>query len=311
MSYPVGLGWWVAFENAMHPGPKEKDLEIAIERAKKTGARWVALRAGDGGNPDGALDAASRNAWKSAGFDVYVWQYARPQTIAAEIALYKGWVKMVDGVIINAEFHHAGASADTARMLVDGLRAVGFDFIAHAPPDYAGSANAEPWNTFDALCDAIMPQVYAWEHNDAGHVAHLDAVKKRYLAKGTPIEKVWPILCSYRPKTRGFDKNNKPIPTPKMFDEPMKVAGDLLDGLEHEWTSSSQAPSIYSLDAITFINGEQDKVIETIANWYCHTCATEPPATIEDPMGEVALGLKTEVERVMSERDPKEWDGVP
>jgi len=140
--------------------------------------------------------------------------------------------------------------------------------VAHAPPDYAGSTNANPWNALDAACDAIMPQVYAWEHDDRGHVHHLNNVRARYVAKRTPIEKVWPILCSYRPKVRGFTKEGKSIPTPSMHDEAERVARDLMDGLTHAWCVDSQAPSIYSLDAITFINEADDRVIPTLTTAY-------------------------------------------
>jgi hypothetical protein len=307
MTSPIGLGWWVAFESAMHPGGKEFDIRTGVERATRTGGQWVALRLGDGGNKDADISEASVRAWKQAGFDVYVWQYARPQTIDAEIKLYDRFRPFVDGVIINAEFHHAGASPNTAKKLVDGLRAAGFDFVAHAPPDYAGSANAEPWNTFDALCDAIMPQVYAWEHDDRGHVHHLNNVRARYKNKGVDLEKVWPILCSYRPKVRGFTKDNKPIPTPSMAGEATRVAADLIEGLEHEWVKESQAPSIYSLDAITFINGKDDLVVDTMERWDRSQRTTEPPTTHDDGRDRAALALKNEIERVMSMRDPKDW----
>jgi len=306
MSAPSGIGWWVAFESAIHPGDKQRDLETAIERCKLTGAEWVALRGGDGSANDRDTDARSIRAFIDAGISVFVWIFARPGRATQESFGYKHFVDMgASGAIINAEFEYQKTSAIDARALVDAIRDAGVGWVAHAPPDYAGSANTNPWNALDLVCDAVMPQVYAWEHNDEGHVAHLTRVRDRYLAKGTPIEKVWPILCAYRPKTRGFGRDGKALATPKIVDEAGHVASDLIEGLEHEWVRTSQAPSIYSLDAVTFINGAEDQVIETMSKWHRSQCTTEPPATIEDPLGEVAYKLKIE-----SERDPREWDGV-
>jgi hypothetical protein len=308
VSAPVGLGWWCAFESAIDKGNKERDLEVAIERCKVTGASWVALRGGDGSANDRDTNAESIKAFVDAGIDVFVWIFARPDRAAQESFGYKSFVDQgASGAIINAEFEYQKTSAIDARALVDAIRKAGVDWVAHAPPDYAGSANTNPWNALDEACDAVMPQVYAWEHNDSGHVSHLDEVKKRYLTKGTPIEKVWPILCSYRPKTRGFDaKTGKAIATPKMADEGLRVAQDLIAGLEHEWVKSAQAPSIYSLDAVTFINGSEDKTIEALARWHQGNCTTEPPATIEDPLGEARLRLVEESERLTS----NEWSDV-
>lgn len=270
---PRGLGWWVAFEAALSPGGEKEDLETGIERAKKTGASWVCLRAGDGTDNDKDFDLTSVRAWVDAGFDVYAWIFTRPDNTPREAAAYKrAYDKGCKGIVFNAEFEFLGETGDEARRLVEACRAYGIPFIAHAPPDYNGSENKEPWNALDAECDAILPQVYGPEHDDAGHVYHLTQVKKRYLDKGTPIHKVWPVLASYRPKTRGFTKgaNGKMTarPTPPMTNEAQRVADDLLQGLGHEWVRSSLAPSIYSLDAISFINGSSDRVVATLSEAY-------------------------------------------
>jgi hypothetical protein len=290
---PIGLGGWVAFESALHPGGKEKDLEVAIERAYKMGMSWVSLRGGAGGANDASFDKRTVEAWKNAkqydgsSFGVYVWIFAYPGTVEKEISGYKKFLDLgVDGAIINAEFeidtdaYTEEEKVDKAKRLVEGIRKVGYDFVAHAPPDYRGSESPakyvdgkpfDVWYTFDELCDMVMPQVYAWEHNDSGHLYHLSQVVRRYKNRpqGVQLEKVQPVMCTYRPKTRGFRKNVEgryiPISTPKIDDEAKVVARDLLEGLMHPWVQTSQAPSLYSLDAITFINGASDEVVGGVA----------------------------------------------
>ncbi len=256
----------------MDPGPKARDLAVAIDRALRMGMSWVALRAGDAAVNDGQFDAKSIRAWKDAGFYVAPWLFARLYGVDRQIAAVGQLADMgVDGFIWNAEFDFAAptiANQIVARQLCEGTRRVAPKlWLAHAPPDYEGSRTGEPWDTFDDLCDHILPQVYAWEHNDAGHVYHLARVMARYVASGVPLSRVWPVLCSYRPKYRGVDSNGKSIPTPKMLDEARVVANDLLAGLEHAWVAGSRAPSIYSLDAISWINGPSDCVVSTVEAW--------------------------------------------
>lgn len=251
----------------MDAGAKARDLEVAIDRAKRIGATWIAPRAGDVTRNDAQFDRASCEAYANAGLAVYPWLFVRPgrnaQTVAA-CASMRDWPG-VAGVILNAEFEYQGAQPAEAKALVASLRAAGFDFVAHAPPDYLGGRGSSPaFVALDEVCDAIMPQVYAWEHDDSGHVRHLDNVASLYAKRGIGADRCWPILCTYRPKVRGFDAAGKAKPTPPMANEARRVAADLLEGLAHPWVRASRAPSLYSLDAISFITGPSDEVISAL-----------------------------------------------
>lgn len=278
---PAGLGWWVAFEGAADAGPKPRDLEVLVARARRTGASWVLPRAGDAvsapsADPnrvqDGDFSRASCEAYAAAGFGVYPWVFGRPGAggvarMVAQFARVRDWPG-VRGAVINSEFEVEHQSAAEARELVRQIRDLGFEFVAHAPPDYLGGRGTSAYFVaLDEACDAILPQVYAYEHDDRGHVHHLEAVRALYEKRRVDLGKVWPVLCSYRPKTRGFDKGPdgklRPRPTPPMADEARRVAEDVIAGLEHPWSSASPV-SIYTLDAVSFINGPADRVIEAI-----------------------------------------------
>lgn len=294
---PTGLGFWTAFESAIDAGPKSADLRVAIERCVTAGATWVALRAGAGGANDASLNDESIAAFEAADIDVYVWIFAYRNTSAIEIEHYRRWfVAGAKGAIINAEFPFESATADDARALVAGIRYAWIEaqaerkmrglpvvaaeaFVAHAPPDYLGAgvghALRDELVALDECCDSIMPQVYAFEHDDSGHRHHVDNVMRGYRRRGYDIDRVWCVGCTYRPKTRGeertgeVDANGKPKmrpkPTPPMADEAQRVADDVIDFLKHPDVAGCQAPSLYSLDAISWINGPRDRVMSALA----------------------------------------------
>jgi hypothetical protein len=277
---PSGLGWYVAFESeaskvTTYRDPvteKAADLATLIDRAVATGATWIAPRASAGGRDDpalflqdGSVNETSLRAYKDAGLKVYPWIFAYKNTTRGELVDWAALAKtgLCDGAIINAEFEYIGTPASEASSLVRSVRDAGFDWVAHAPPDYLGSGGGEPWKTLNAECNAIQPQVYAHEHDDKGHLFHLQRVLARYSSRSVPMSKVQPIFCSYRPKVRGFSaKDGKPLPTPPMANEAEWVANDLIAVLDSQLVQDLTAPSVYSLDAITFINGPSDQVIQ-------------------------------------------------
>lgn len=292
-SAPAGLGWYVAFERALSSGGKQADLQTAIERCRATGATWIALRAGAGGNADVALTEESIVTIADAGIDVFLWIFDYTGTSKPELAILRRWYQTgrVKGAILNAEYEYAKSSASEALALVQGARDIGYDFVAHAPPDYLGARGGEPWDSLDDACDAIMPQVYAWEHDDHGHAFHLDKVLALYKARGIDMSKVWPIGCSYRPKTRGSRVDPTtgkaiPLPTPKLANEAELVAQDALAFLAHPHVAACRAPSFYTLDAITWINGAGDRVLPVLTE-RARRRTTDPPAM---PEGGLQLG---------------------
>ena len=314
MTAPSGLGFWIAFESSIDPGAKPVDLAVAIGRCKRAGATWIAPRAGQDGLNDGAFNRASCEAFAAAGLDVYPWVFVDPGRNAGTIAAFakmRDWPG-VAGAILNAEFAYQAESPDNARALVAGVRAAGYDFVAHAPPDYLGGYGAtKSLRALDNACDVVMPQVYAFEHNDAGHVAHLDRVLALYAKLGLSIDKVWPILCTYRPHTRGFDKDNKPIPTPKIANEPQIVADDLIAGLDR--IAACPAPSLYSLDAISWINGASDRVMAALES-RAIALAPKPvePADLSppvDPRGPSPANVREFINGILDRPSNDDGDG--
>ncbi len=290
---PRGEGGWLAFESAVDPGAKAKDLAVTIERCQSAGVTWIAPRAGAGGGNDVSFNEESIQAYLSAGLLVLPWIFPYKATEARVIAGFKRWfLSGAHGVIINAEFEYQPATALEARALVAGIRDAWAEaqgermskglpviadapFIAHAPPDYLGAgighALSDELVALDEECDAIMPQIYAWEHNDRGHVFHLERVMAGYAKRGLGPNKVWPVGCTYRPKQRCGK------PTPLMLDEGKRVADDLVAFLEHPISMASGAASYYSLDAITWINRQDDHVMAALAMRHASKTSTTQP----------------------------------
>jgi hypothetical protein len=299
MPAPRSLGWWVAFERALSTGGKRADLQTAIERCKATGATWIAMRAGAGGNDDAALTEESVVTLDEAGLDVFIWIFDYTGRSGPELEDYRRWFKTgrVKGAILNAEYEYAKSSAHEALALVQSVRDIGYDFVAHAPPDYLGARGGEPWDSLDDACDQIMPQVYSFEHDDRGHVFHLDRVLALYKARGIDLAKVSPIGCSYRPKTRGYRVDQAtgksvPVPTPPMANEADVVARDVLAFMDHPHVASCAAPSLYTLDAITWINGAGDRVLPALTE-RARRKTTEPPAMPDGGVQPGSVGAAT------------------
>jgi hypothetical protein len=278
---PAGLGLWVAFERAIDPGDKFADIRVALGRCKAAGAKWIAPRAGAGGANDGAFDETSVASYLAAGLSVYPWIFPYVGTESKLIAGFRRFfVAGAHGAIVNAEFEYQKATAQDAEKLVAGIRTAWAEamgertrrglpvtadepFIAHAPPDYLGAgvghALSDELVKLDELCDAIMPQVYAFEHDDRGHDYHVKRVMAGYAKRGLFADKVWCVGCTYRPKQRGGKL------TPVIENEPKRVADDVAAFLDNAYVRACPAPSLYSLDAITWINGPSDMVMRTLA----------------------------------------------
>lgn len=299
--FPLGrFGWWIAFLGAADPGPETSDVARVVDVATSTGAGWVCVRAGAGGlndsslcPPGGEINLRYLRALRDAGLKVVVWIFSYVRTWRTEVEAYRRLVAtgLVDAVIINAEFdwETRAASYQEAATFIGALRAAlppGFH-VGHAPPDYLGGRGGnrpnvrDCWEAFDELCDSIHPQCYAFEHADRGHVATIREVVALYRARGL-ADKVCPVLCSYRPKTRGYDKNGKPLPTPPMADEAGVVSRDVVAGIACSEEISSPAFSIYTVDALNFVDRRVgDAVLAALRERHA---ASVPPATPPAPV---------------------------
>lgn len=275
---PRGLGLWVAFERALSAGDKRADLAVSIDRLDRAGATWVAPRAGAGGANDAAFDESSAAAYLESGRVLLPWIFPYRHTDRGVVAGFRRYFDAgAHGCILNAEFEYQLATAGEARALVALIRSAWAEsqgerirrgllpvadepFIAHAPPDYLGAGVgwtlSDEFVALDEVCDAIMPQVYAYEHDDRGHVHHLENVAEGYRRRGVDLARVWWVGCTYRPARRG-GKETGPY-------DPQRVADDVIAFLSHELVRACPAPSLYSSDAITWINGDRDRVMAAL-----------------------------------------------
>jgi hypothetical protein len=304
---PFGLGGWVAFERALDPREKRHDMSTAISRCRSAGMTWIAPRAGAGGANDAAFDEASVAAYLAAGLQVYPWIFPYVGTEAKVIAGFRRYfVAGAHGAIINAEFEYQRATAQQALELVQSICEAWYEaqgqrsrlglevtanepFIAHAPPDYLGAGVGHAFSdelvALDEVCDAIMPQIYSFEHDDRGSEYHCNRVMAGYAKRGLGPDKVWPIGGTYRPKTRGGK------PTPALRNESQRVADDVALFLDNKYVAACPAPSLYSLDAITWINGPSDRVMQTLAARNTPARNTPRPSEAPDTIPETPAGI--------------------
>jgi hypothetical protein len=297
---PNGLGFWTAFESTVDAGNKARDLQVTIDRCHAAGVTWIAPRAGAGAANDVSFNEQSLAAYLAGGLRVYPWVFPYPGSEPRVVAAAKRYfLAGAHGFIINAEFEYQPASAASARAMVAGIRQAWHDaqgerrmrgldpiadeaFVAHAPPDYLGAgighALSDELVALDDVCDAIMPQVYAWEHSDHGHAFHTERVMAGYAKRGLGPDRVWPVACTYRPKQRGGK------PTPPMLNEGKRVGEDIAEFLNLSIVKACPAPSLYSLDAITWINGKDDHVMRVLSERHAARAAdTDPAPPITEP----------------------------
>jgi hypothetical protein len=253
MAEPTGLGFWVAYTPTM-----------VVEKLVSVGAKWVAPRAGLNGWNDGGLRTKEDlQRYKDAGLQVFPWIYPTPQGWKSTLDGFQRLVstQLCDGLILDAEAEWCdGKSNGVAAVLVEKLReAFPTLWIAHAPMDYINYHPKFPWVEFGEL-DAVLPQVYAWEHDDHGHVFHLERVEAAWAAweKKNPlsVKPRWPIGCTYRPGFRGTESLT-PLP-----DQWNKIAMDVEAFLDHPLCKGKPV-SLYSLEA-AYSSGQPTAVIEML-----------------------------------------------
>jgi hypothetical protein len=117
----------------------------------------VAVRGGVGNSPDAVIDERSVRAFLDANIEVAVWVFNYVGSQAGELHTFARFrAAGARWAILNAEFPYLHASAAQAQSLVDGVRACGFEWVAHAPPDYAGGRGDGALSTLDNACDTIL-----------------------------------------------------------------------------------------------------------------------------------------------------------
>ena len=206
---PDGRGYWIAFA---------PPLEETIRALRQLSATWVAPRVGGNGWNDPGANEERLRAYKDDGLSVYPWIYTTPSGARKTIDAFSAIASkgLCDGIIVDAEAefcHYPEIARNFASDLRQSLPGV---WIAHAPFDMVQWHLDFPYAEFGEVFDAVMPQLYAYEHDDAGydHWIRLYESQWRIWEAAHPEATLprMPIGCSYRPRTRA----GKPIGT---FDE--------------------------------------------------------------------------------------------
>jgi Putative peptidoglycan binding domain len=263
---PAGFGYWVAFAQNMTPSPLAQDIAETCRVLKALGAGWVAPRAGMDGWNDGGLTVEALAAYKQLGIGCYPWMYTRPSGIASTVAAAVRLVATgcVDGIILDAEGEYLGQHAAAAK-LADTIRgALGDRWIAHAPFDNIAFHPTFPYREIvrgsakageGPRLDGVLPQLYAWEHDDSGHPFW----EKKCQAQWTQWEAQNPdaavprhwIGCCYRPAMRA-GKATPPLPL-------QTVIADVVG-----FRKDNPLGSLYSIDAAVSLG--QRAILDALAS---------------------------------------------
>ena len=150
-----GRGFWVWYVNQCG------GIAGIIEKAKRTGCTWVAIKAGDGADVwDQFTDELVREI-QAAGIEVYAWAYCYGDDYQGEIAVaHAALSKNVNGFIADVEAECEGKTkwaedyADVVR------RWAGDRIFAYAPLPWIDYHQALPYVQFNKHVDLVMPQFY-------------------------------------------------------------------------------------------------------------------------------------------------------
>lgn len=169
---PTGRAWWVWYikECGGVPG--------IIEACKRTNARNVYIKGGDGPYVWDQVTPAIVNELNAEGINVYLWHYAYfgwlPGTVHGDTWKWttKDEVSAVSqmltqagpniaGFIVDAEAETEGR-ANEATDYGNGVQArLGGIFFAYAPLPVIDYHTQLPYVQLNAVCDAVMPQLYS------------------------------------------------------------------------------------------------------------------------------------------------------
>ncbi len=172
MAAPVGLGAWIAYRRRI--GDPQKVAEVA----KQAGFSWLAVRIGYGGMNDRDFKLSDIQAYKAAGIaQVFVWAYALPYAIGAEIVAYKKCVDAgADGVFIDAETEYNNKRLEAqsyGKLFRQSMPSV---WVADCPWPMIALHGDYPNEEFAEWVDARAAQVYWTEISAAG----ANLISKRY-----------------------------------------------------------------------------------------------------------------------------------
>lgn len=176
----LGRGLWVWYVSACG------DAEGIVASARRADAAWVAIKGGDGPSRWAQLDAAlvDRIADLAPDLAVWGWTYGygghvpnTPHgdwTVDDEIAVARSVVATtgVDGFVVDveAEWAERADPAETGRLFAEALRQTCDEHeipFAYAPIPIVDNFPRLPWVQFNAVCDYVMPQLYA------GNMVHI------------------------------------------------------------------------------------------------------------------------------------------
>ena len=234
-------GYWIAYPPI--------DTDKLIANLKELSCSWVALRISENvllPNTIKLIESLKNN------FKVFVWKYCLPDNadVTAKTYMQLEALQCLDGYIIDAEAEF-NSKREAAKTLVGRIReVVGNSWLAHAPFALPIWHDTFPYAEFAAVCDAVMPQLYAWEFSDNGYKYWIPKYEEQWLKFELNFPEAkkprYPIGCSYRPLTRilgGVVTKLLPI-------DPQLVAKDVSDYHEYFtgglYTYEAMSPETYA-----------------------------------------------------------------
>nr|CAB4128507.1 hypothetical protein UFOVP114_37 [uncultured Caudovirales phage] len=180
---PAGRGFWIWHLSGCEGG----QIAAIIAKAQKCGVTWLAIKAGDQGNPWSQFTPALVQALHAAGLKVYGWSYDVPGKVSVQTAVVKRVADCgADGFIIDAEIEWERPSADKdAAAYISSLNGLSLPanfVLAHAPFDVISGHAAFPYTAFGSGVSFVSPQAYWPEHgmSEAASTARMLAQWQKY-----------------------------------------------------------------------------------------------------------------------------------
>lgn len=197
---PDNNGYWIAY--------MPSDIPKLIDNLDELSCTWIAPRI------DKTTDYNVLSRLKKANFKIYPWVYVFP---SCDYTPMVSKLLDYDGFIIDAEVEFNNKN-DAAKQLVNSIRNVIKDsWLAYAPFALPTYHQDFPYVEFGKVCNAVMPQLYAYEFDDSGYKYWISRYEEQWLKFELNYPEVkndrLPIGCCYRPKKRGihvtlpFDNN--------------------------------------------------------------------------------------------------------